>query len=311
MNTDLSFYHTPVLLHPSVDALNINPDGVYVDVTFGGGGHSREILSRLGAHGRLIAFDQDPDAYARRPDDERLTFVRHNFRYLQHFLTYLGIEKVDGILADLGVSSHHFDDAERGFSFRADGPLDMRMNPAMAKSAADYVAEASAEEIANILSLYGEVRFARQIANNIVKNRAQQPITTTTQLRDIVTACTARDVQAKVLAQVFQALRIQVNGEMDALSEMLSATPHVLREGGRLVVIAYHSLEDRMAKNLIRSGNVALSDAPTDAIYGHAHVPFDSVTRKPIVPDADEIEANPRARSAKLRVAERNGEDWQ
>ena len=308
-NSEQSFYHTPVLLMPSVDALNIKPDGIYVDVTFGGGGHSAEILRRLGGNGRLIAFDQDPDAYARRPQDERLTFVRHNFRYLRHFLTYLNIEKVDGILADLGVSSHHFDDAERGFSFRADGPLDMRMNPAMERSAADYIADVTVEELTNTLSLYGEVRFARQVAAAIVKKRATAAITTTSQLRDIVTAVTQRDVQAKVLAQVFQALRIVVNGEMEALSEMLSATPHVLKEGGRLAVIAYHSLEDRMAKNLIRSGNVALTDAPTD-IYGHSHVPFDSITRKPIVPDAAEIEANPRARSGKLRVAERNGEEW-
>lgn len=302
-------YHVPVLLHPTVDGLDIRPDGVYVDVTFGGGGHSREILRRLGPEGRLIAFDQDQEAWENRPEDERLTLVRHNFRFMEHFLHYLGIEYVDGILADLGVSSHHFDDAERGFSFRFDAPLDMRMSKGMKHTAADILATYDEAELTNILATYGEVQQPRKLAQAIVKSRGVNGgLKTTGQLRELVEKMTPAKLQSKVLAQLFQALRIEVNQEMRALRQMLTQSVRVLRPAtGRLSVIAYHSLEDRMVKNLIKSGDPMVAQAEQD-IYGAVDVPLEAVTRKAIVPDADELERNPRSRSAKLRVAVRREE---
>lgn len=297
-------YHVPVLLKETVDGLNIDPSGVYVDVTFGGGGHSREILSRLGSKGRLVVFDQDAEAYANRPDDERLIFVRHNFRYIAQFLRYLDICRVDGILGDLGVSSHHFDAPERGFSFRFDAPLDMRMGQGMKRTAADIVNTYTDKELLRVLQEYGEIQRAGKLVGAIVKAREEQRVNTTFELRDIVTTIVGQKEQNKLLAQVFQALRIEVNGEMDALRDMLMHSAKVLRPGGRLSIISYHSLEDRMVKNLIRSGDVGKANAEQD-IYGHSRVPFEAVTRKVIVPSDEEIERNSRARSAKLRIAER------
>ena len=298
-------YHIPALLHPSVDGLAIQPDGTYVDLTFGGGGHSREILSRLGAKGRLIVFDQDPDAYANRPEDDRLIFVRHNFRYLTNFLRYLDIDKVDGILGDLGVSSHHFDSPERGFSFRFDGALDMRMNQVARMTAADILNQYSQEQLLKVFRTYGELQQAGRLVNEVLRFRDSASFETTSQLRDLSEKLAPRRDQAKFLAQVFQALRIEVNGEMDVLREMLEQTIKVIRPGGRLVVIAYHSLEDRMVKNFIKSGDCTETEAEKD-IYGNVKVPFVAINRKVIVPDEEEIARNPRARSAKLRIAEKN-----
>lgn len=301
-----TIYHVPVLLKESVDGLNIRPDGTYVDVTFGGGGHSREILRRLGPNGRLVVFDQDEQAYANRPDDDRLIFVRHNFRYIVQFLRYLDIEKVDGILGDLGVSSHHFDAPERGFSFRFDAPLDMRMGQGMKMTAADVLNDYDERRLMSVLSEYGEIKQAPKLARLLCKKRAEKRIETTFELKDIVASTVIPPEQNKLLTKVFQALRIEVNGEMDALKEMLARTSGLLRKGGRLSIIAYHSLEDRMVKNLIKSGDPMKADADRDDIYGHCEVPYDAVTRKPIVPTDEEIERNSRARSAKLRVAEKN-----
>ncbi|MCQ2229029.1 MAG: 16S rRNA (cytosine(1402)-N(4))-methyltransferase RsmH [Bacteroidales bacterium] len=308
MNDVNCTYHIPVLLKESVDGLNIDPSGTYVDVTFGGGGHSREILRRLGPNGRLIAFDQDEQAYANRPDDDRLIFVRHNFRYIAQFLRYLDIDKVDGILGDLGVSSHHFDAPERGFSFRFDAPLDMRMGQGMTTTAADIVNNYQERDLARVLSDYGEIDKAMKLAKVICAKRSIKPIKTTFELKEIVAATVIPPEQNKLLTKVFQALRIEVNGEMDALKEMLSRTPGLLREGGRLVIIAYHSLEDRMVKNIIKSGDVSKAAPERDDIYGHVDVPFEAVSRKVIVPSDEEIERNSRARSAKLRIAEKIGE---
>lgn len=297
-------YHVPVLLRETVDGLDIDPSGTYVDVTFGGGGHSREILSRLGENGRLIVFDQDEEAYENRPNDERLIFVRHNFRYIAQFLKYLDIEHVDGILGDLGVSSHHFDAPERGFSFRFDAPLDMRMGQGMKRKASDILNGYSDKELLRIFQEYGEIQRAGKLVSVIVKARETKKIETTFELRDVVTSCVGQKEQNKILAQVFQALRIEVNGEMSALSDMLMHSAKVLRPGGRLSIISYHSLEDRMVKNLIRSGDVRKANAEQD-IYGHSKVPYTAVNRKVIVPTDEEIERNNRARSAKLRIAER------
>ena len=304
MNDDREqVYHVPVLLGPTVDGLNIQSNGVYVDVTFGGGGHSREILRRLGPDGRLIAFDQDEEALLNKPDDDRLTLVHHNFKYLEHFLRYLGIEYVDGILGDLGVSSHHFDDAERGFSFRFDAPLDMRMSQGMKRTAADVVNNSDEGELEKILATYGEIQNARRVVQTIVRRRVHSGINTTAELREIAEQLVAPQLQSKLLAQLFQALRIEVNGEMEALSSMLRQSVRVLRPGtGRLSVIAYHSLEDRMVKNLIKSGDPMAAE-PSQDIYGQVEVPFEAVTRKAVVPDKEEMERNPRSRSAKLRVA--------
>lgn len=297
-------YHIPVLLDTSVEGLNIQPDGVYVDLTFGGGGHSREILKHLGRDGRLIAFDQDADAWENAPDDDRFTLVKHNFRYLQHFLDYLGIEKVDGVLGDLGVSSHHFDSPERGFSFRFDGALDMRMGPGIELTAADIINGYSENKLFSIFKLYGEVPSCGKLVRAILAERNNKPFRSTTDLRALAqTVAPKKDVN-KFLAQVFQALRIEVNREMEVLEEVLMQMPRVIKPEGRLVVIAYHSLEDRMVKNFIRSGNFAKSQADTD-LYGNRDVPFKAVTRKAVQAGDEEVKENPRARSAKLRIAEK------
>lgn len=301
-------YHVPVLLKETVDGLNINPSGVYVDVTFGGGGHSKEILRRLGENGKLIVFDQDEEAYQNRPDDARLVFVRHNFRYIAQFLRYLEIPFVDGILGDLGVSSHHFDAPERGFSFRFDAPLDMRMRRGIKGTAADIVNDYAEKDLLRVLQEYGEIQRAGKLVNAILKRREEGRIETTFDLRDVVISVVGQKEQNKILAQVFQALRIEVNGEMGALRDLLMHSAKVLRPGGRLSIISYHSLEDRMVKNLIRSGDVSKQNAEQD-IYGHCAVPYEAVNRKVVVPSEEEIERNSRARSAKLRIAERTDVD--
>ena len=296
-------YHVPVLLHESVDALDIRPDGTYVDVTFGGGGHSREILSRLGPNGRLIAFDQDADALANVPSDPRFTLVRHNFRFIADFIDFMGALPVDGVLGDLGVSSHHFDDGTRGFSFRQDGPLDMRMNRSATQTAADIVNTYEPDALARVLGSWGEVDKPFKIVNAITRVRTDSPVQTTTALREIVESVTPKNDQNKTLTKVFQALRIEVNHEMDALDAMLRGCAQVIKPGGRIVMIAYHSLEDRMVKNIMKSGDPQKAQADQDAVFGTVDVPFKVTQRKPTVPSPDEIERNPRARSAKMRWA--------
>lgn len=306
-------YHIPVLLKDSVDALGIEEGGVFVDVTFGGGGHSREIFSRLDADGHLFSFDQDADAEMNaqivREDgvtlagDDRWTFVRSNFRYLKNWMRYYGVDGVDGILADLGVSSHHFDDETRGFSFRFDSPLDMRMNKRGGKTAADIVNEYDEENLADIFYLYGELKQSRKIASAIVKARSENKILTTKNLVDVTQKCFPREREKKEITKMFQALRIEVNHEMEALREMLTAAGQVLRPGGRLVVITYHSLEDRMVKNIMKTGNV--EGRQNQDFFGRIQSPYRLVVNKPIVPSADEQTQNPRSRSAKLRIAER------
>ena len=295
-------YHIPVLLKESVDGMNIVPGGVYVDVTFGGGGHSREILSRLDAKGRLYGFDQDADAEQNIPDDERFTFVRSNFRYLWNFMEYHGVEQLDGVLADLGVSSHHFDTEERGFSFRFDAPLDMRMNAREGRTAADVLNDYDEDRLAELFYLYGELNNGRQLARTIVKARTTNPIRTTGDLVNVTQRFFDRDREKKEIAKLFQALRIEVNNEMDALKEMLAAATDLLRPGGRLVVLTYHSLEDRIVKNFLRSGN--LTGEIEKDFYGNALTPF-KVIEKGLMADKDEVERNPRSRSAKLRIAEK------
>lgn len=300
-------YHIPVLLKESVDGLDINPDGVYVDVTFGGGGHSREILSRLGDNGHLFSFDQDADAENNIVDDPRFTFVHSNFRWLSNWMRYYDIEHIDGLLADLGVSSHHFDDAERGFSFRYDAPLDMRMNREGGKTAADIVNDDTEEHLADIFYLYGELRRSRQIAAALVKARQRKPILTTQDFLQVVDPLFRREKEKKDMARLFQALRIEVNHEMQALSEMLTSATRLLAKGGRLSVITYHSLEDRMVKNIMKSGNVN-GKVEEDPVYGRKASPYDLVNNKVIVPSDEEVERNPRSRSAKLRIAEKKEE---
>ncbi|MDD7189982.1 MAG: 16S rRNA (cytosine(1402)-N(4))-methyltransferase RsmH [Prevotella sp.] len=300
-------YHIPVLLKESVDGLDINPDGVYVDVTFGGGGHSREILSRLGDNGHLFSFDQDADAENNIVDDPRFTFVHSNFRWLSNWMRYYDIEHIDGLLADLGVSSHHFDDAERGFSFRYDAPLDMRMNREGGKTAADIVNDDTEEHLADIFYLYGELRRSRQIAAAIVKARQRKPILTTQDFLQVVGPLFRREKEKKDMARLFQALRIEVNHEMQALSEMLTSATRLLAKGGRLSVITYHSLEDRMVKNIMKSGNVN-GKVEEDPVYGRKASPYNLVNNKVIVPSDEEVERNPRSRSAKLRIAEKKEE---
>lgn len=296
-------YHIPVLLKESVDAMNIRPEGIYVDVTFGGGGHSREILSRLGSKGCLLGFDQDEDAERNIMDDSRFIFVRSNFRYLHNFLRYHGIEKVDAILADLGVSSHHFDDSERGFSFRFDGQLDMRMNKRAGNTAADVVNTYDEERLADLFYLYGELKNSRKLASVIVKARNTQKITSIGEFLEIVKPLFGREREKKELAKVFQALRIEVNREMEALKEMLLAATEALKPGGRLVVITYHSLEDRMVKNIMKTGNI--EGKAVQDFFGNVQTPFRLVNTKVIVPGEEEIARNPRSRSAKLRIAEK------
>lgn len=297
-------YHIPVLLHASVDGLDIRPGGSYADVTFGGGGHSREILGRLGPDGHLYAFDQDAEAEANLPEgDERFTFVRSNFRYLRNWMRYYGVDHLDGLIADLGVSSHHFDSRERGFSFRFDAPLDMRMNARAGRTAADLVMQADEARLADIFRLYGELRQARRLAAALVRRRAEKPVTTVGDLCDTLRPLISRQHEKKELAQVFQALRIEVNHEMDALRELLDAATGVLRPGGKLVVLTYHSLEDRIVKNFLRTGNA--EGRVEEDFYGNRLAPFRPQSGKPILPTAREQEENPRSRSAKLRIGTR------
>ncbi len=303
MITTAETYHVPVLLEESVGGLDIKPDGIYVDVTFGGGGHSREILRHLGPQGRLFGFDQDEDAERNIVDDERFTFVRSNFRYLRNWMRYYGVEQIDGLLADLGVSSHHFDDETRGFSFRFDAPLDMRMNKRSGMTAADILNDYSEEQLADIFYLYGELKNARRIAAAIVKARVGKPIVTTNDLLQVLGISDANGQWKKDAAKLFQALRIEVNHEMDALKEMLSAARDLLKAGGRLSVITYHSLEDRMVKNMMRAGN--LEGKVVQDFFGRTESPFRQIGGKVIVPSDEEQQQNPRSRSAKLRIAER------
>lgn len=295
-------YHIPVLLKESVDGLAIGVGGVYVDVTFGGGGHSREILSRLDDTGRLFAFDQDADAEANIPDDSRLTFVRSNFRYLKNWMRYHEVEQLDGLLADLGVSSHHFDTVERGFSFRHDAALDMRMNAREGRTAADVLNDADEERLTDIFRLYGELPGSHRLAQTIVKARQTRPLRTTGDLVTATQRLFERDREKKEMAKMFQALRIEVNDEMGALRDMLAAATSLLRPGGRLVVLTYHSLEDRLVKNMMKTGNV--EGRQEQDIYGNAPTPLRMIG-KVMTAGRDEQERNPRSRSAKLRIAEK------
>jgi 16S rRNA (cytosine1402-N4)-methyltransferase len=295
-------YHDPVLLQQSVEGLNIKPEGIYVDATFGGGGHSKEILKQL-TTGKLVAFDRDEDALNNKPDDSRLIFVHHNYRYMRNFLRYHGIQKVDGILADLGVSSHQFDEAERGFSFRSDAALDMRMNQSATMNAQTILNSYTDEQLKKIFVEYGELPNAWKIATTITKARQQVEIKTTQQFVDIIKNCIPRQTENKVLAQVFQAIRIEVNGELDSLKEFLSQTIDCLAENGRLSVITYHSLEDRLVKNFVKAGN--FEGKQEKDFYGNILSPFKAINKNVIIPDDAEIARNNRARSAKLRVAEK------
>ena len=303
----MSDYHRPVMLNESVSALVANPEGIYADATFGGGGHTAEILSRLHDGGRVIAFDRDIDAFENKPDDKRLTLIHNNFRFIDNYRLLLGIDGFDGILADLGVSSHQFDTAGRGFSFRYDAPLDMRMNREARSTAADIVNGSSEEDLERILRLYGEVEGAGKMARMIVSAREKKEIRTTGDLHEAISRMLPKVAEHKVLAKVFQALRIEVNDEMRSLEKFLDGTVQALIPGGRLVVITYHSLEDRMVKNFIRTGNVeGMEDKD---IYGNVSAPLRAVNRKPVLPQESEIASNTRARSAKLRVAEKTVEE--
>ena len=302
MITTAETYHVPVLLKESIDGLDIKPDGVYVDVTFGGGGHSREILSRLGKKGRLYSFDQDADAEQNIIGDERFTFVRSNFRYLRNWMRYYGEEQIDGLLADLGVSSHHFDDETRGFSFRFDAPLDMRMNKRAGVTAADVVNDYDEQQLADIFYLYGELKNGRKIASAIVKARSERRIETTGDLLNVTEQLFPREREKKEQAKLFQALRIEVNHEMDALKDMLNGAQAVLKEGGTLSVITYHSLEDRIVKNFMKAGNA--EGRVQQDFFGRVDAPF-RMAGKVITPTDEEQERNPRSRSAKLRIAEK------
>ena len=296
-------YHNPVLLHRSIELLNIDPKGVYVDVTFGGGGHSRVLLQRLDGQGRLIAFDQDPDAWNNVPDDDRFTLIPHNFRFLKNFLRLHRAIPVDGILADLGVSSHQFDVPDRGFSTRFDARLDMRMNPSVGNTAETVVNSYSAEELQKIFTQYGELRSSYCISRAIVKARADKPIQTTGQLIEVIKECLPERKINKLSAMVFQALRIEVNEELEVLKEMLTQAAEVLKPGGRLVVISYHSLEDRLVKNFFRAGN--FEGKIEKDFYGNVLSPLKPLSGKAVIPNEEEIRENSRARSAKLRVAEK------
>ena len=307
-------YHVPVLLNESIEGLNIHPNGIYVDVTFGGGGHSREILSRLKEGCSLYSFDQDADAELNinkmelsNNQTDRFTFIRSNFRYLKNWMRYYNIDHIDGLLADLGVSSHHFDDETRGFSFRFDAPLDMRMNKRAGRTAADILNEEDEEKLANILYLYGEIKQSRRIASAIVKARAQLVFKSTNELLTIVEPFFSHSREKKDMAKMFQALRIEVNHEMDALREMLLAATDLLSPGGRLSVITYHSLEDRMVKNIMKSGNI--EGKVKQDFYGKRETPFKLINNKVITASNAEQEQNPRSRSAKLRIAEKKAND--
>lgn len=297
-------YHVPVLLNESIDGLALKPGGIYVDVTFGGGGHSREILSRLTGGARLFSFDQDADAENNIPADaEGFTFVRSNFRYLKNWMRYYGIDHIDGLLADLGVSSHHFDDAERGFSFRFDAPLDMRMNKRAGMTAADILNTYDEEQLADVFYIYGELKNSRRIAAAVAKARTTKKIATTNDFMDITAPLFKREREKKDMTKLFQALRIEVNHEMDALKEMLLATTELLAPEGRLSVITYHSLEDRIVKNIMKAGNAA--GKVEQDFFGRIQTPFRLVNNKVITPSDEELEKNPRSRSAKLRIAEK------
>ena len=297
-------YHVPVLLNESIDGLNIQPNGIYIDVTFGGGGHSWEILARIKVNGgHLYSFDQDADAERNVVPDEDFTFVCSNFRYLKNWMRYYGVEGIDGLLADLGVSSHHFDDESRGFSFRYDSPLDMRMNKRAGKTAADIVNDYEEDQLADIFFLYGELKNSRRIASALVKARAEKRIETTTDFLKAVEPLFKREREKKDMAKLFQALRIEVNHEMDALKEMLKSATELLKPGGRLSVITYHSLEDRIVKNVMKSGNP--EGKISQDFFGRIETPFKLVNNKVIVPSVEEQERNPRSRSAKLRIAEK------
>ena len=313
-NSKNDTYHIPVLLRESVDGLGIKPGGIYVDVTFGGGGHSREILSRIAGNGHLYSFDQDADAERNigtplpdgtMPATDGFTFVRSNFRFIKNWMRYYGVEKIDGLLADLGVSSHHFDDETRGFSFRFDAPLDMRMNKRSGKTAADILNAEEEETLADIFYLYGELKNSRRIASAVVKARQQKPIVTTHDIINVVEPLFKREREKKEMAKLFQALRIEVNHEMDALKEMLMGATELLRPGGRLSVITYHSLEDRMVKNIMKSGNT--EGKINKDFFGRPDTPFKMIN-KVTLPTAEEQERNPRSRSAKLRIAEKKEE---
>lgn len=296
-------YHIPVMLEECIEELAIDPNGIYVDLTMGGGGHTREILTHLSDKGHLYSLDQDPDAESNAPQDKRHTFVASNFRFVRGALRHRGVEQVDGILADLGVSSHHFDAKHRGFSFRGDAPLDMRMNTREGRTAADIVNTYTNDALAKIFSEYGELDTTWKIANCIERARAEKPITTTAELVEAVKPCTPPKDEAKFLTKLFQALRIELNGEMEALKMALEQSLKLLKPGGRLVVMSYHSLEDRIVKNFMRSGNT--EGVIEKDFFGRATTPFKVITRKAIIPSNEEIESNPRSRSAKLRVAER------
>ena len=302
MITTAETYHVPVLLKESVDGLDIQPDGIYVDATFGGGGHSKEILSRLGKNGHLYSFDQDADAENNIVDDDRFTFVRSNFRYIGQWMRYYGVEQIDGLLGDLGVSSHHFDDETRGFSFRFDAPLDMRMNKRAGQTAADILNDYSEEQLADVFYLYGELKNARRIAKAIRDYRRQQMIMTTGQLAEATETLMRSEREKKDMARLYQALRIEVNHEMDALRDMLKGATALLRDGGRLSIITYHSLEDRIVKNVMKAGN-AEGKVEQD-FFGRISSPYRMVN-KVTVPSEEEQQRNPRSRSAKLRIAEK------
>lgn len=303
MATTAGTYHVPVLLGESIDGLNIKPGGIYVDVTFGGGGHSREIVSRLIGGAHLFSFDQDADAELNIINDDRFTFVRSNFRYIKNWMRYHGIDHIDGLLADLGVSSHHFDDETRGFSFRFDAPLDMRMNKRAGATAADIVNNYDEQELADVFFLYGELKNARRIAAALAKARSQQRIETTNQFMQAVEKLFKLEREKKEMAKLFQALRIEVNHEMDALRDMLRGATELLAPGGRLSVITYHSLEDRIVKNVMKTGNA--EGKMKQDFFGRIETPFRLVNNKVIIPTQEEQERNPRSRSAKLRIAEK------
>ena len=303
MITTAETYHVPVLLNESIDGLAIKPDGIYVDVTFGGGGHSKEILRRLGKKGHLYSFDQDPDAEKNIVNDDRFTFVRSNFRYLKNWMRYYGVDHIDGLLADLGVSSHHFDDETRGFSFRFDAPLDMRMNKRAGTTAAEILNNYDEEQLADIFYIYGELKNARKIAAAITKARNEKRIETTDDFLHVTEKLFQREREKKEMAKMFQALRIEVNHEMDALKEMLNGAKDLLCEGGRLSVITYHSLEDRIVKNMMKAGNV--EGKIKQDFFGRIEAPFHQINNKVIIPSNEEQQQNPRSRSAKLRVAEK------
>ena len=303
MITTAETYHVPVLLHESIDGLAIKSGGIYVDVTFGGGGHSKEILRRLDEKAHLYSFDQDPDAEKNIVNDDRFTFVRCNFRYLKNWMRYYGVDHIDGLLADLGVSSHHFDDETRGFSFRFDAPLDMRMNKRAGTTAAEILNTYDEEQLADIFYIYGELKNARKIASIIAKTRNEKKIETTGDLMSATEKLFQREREKKEMAKMFQALRIEVNHEMNALKEMLNGAQDLLGEGGRLSVITYHSLEDRIVKNMMKAGNV--EGKIKQDFFGRIEAPFRLINNKVIVPSDEEQQQNPRSRSAKLRIAEK------